>query len=779
MSGTYQPASGTPISWRVAENHTLIWDGQPYVPEGLRINGTPSEIAAARKAGFQDVVVDVPPSGNGWKDTIDALESGGMRYILSIDALFPAAKGFSVEPEAYRVSGITGDQHIEFPLPGATSALAVLVTERDAAVQKTERVSISDGKFAYEVKTPTSLEQVLLIYPEQSDASHPDYWEQFDAQRDILLATLQHNKTGKGFRGILNPMGKLFAPAGHVGRFVPESPYFRMEFRTYLETKYRNVVTAERAWSMGTNDLDSFEALSRLVPLWSESRGVGLLWDPSTDRTYTCEQRRSVIWTDINTAVISAAAKRFQRVVAAVQTIEDVPVLQEWTGWMPPFEMSVPEITGIAYRASGSAAPDFVDAASRPASSLLRWKSPGWLVCTDFHLDKSSDPAGTIDLAMAHFGSMGTRGAFFRTSNPDVLKIMAAAAARNDLAAGAGQTAPTVLYFPENAYNPATPQLLPSGKWWLPSPADGNRIDLGSGFYGYRYADNNGINTVLWTTNGLGRVRLRMLNTKAPTFTTSDGSDPKLRTLKTGVELTMGPDPILISGTDEMPVPEACITETLEHYQQLLSFGLGQGLDMSTEDFFYKDALASFERAPGDSFVNLRKQFWLLDKRVGRFTWVEGESSKDTNFSEVILESGCSNHAALHLHSPVATQQQGYYATYSLPIHYDGDQEVWIAARIPESLRPFVTVDVSGQKMQVSGNPVGIYSSGYGWYRLGTTRATTRMAKLTVLVNAPEGADMAIDAVLLSPGNFSPNGIDLPNAIPFEAPAAPKKRKGR
>jgi len=743
-----------------------MWDGAPYVPEGLRISGNPSEIAAAKAAGFQDVIVDLPPTGEGWKETIGELESAGMNYIISIDALFPSARGFAVEPEAYRVSGITMDQHVEFPMPSASSAFVALVTERDASIQKTERVQITNGKFVYDVKVPNGLENVLLVYPEQSDAAHADYWDSFDSQRDILLATLIRNKCGRGLRGFLNPMGKFFATVSRAGLFVPSSPFFRMEYRTYLEQKYRTVDTAMRAWGIGTNDIDSFEGLARLVPLWSQTRGVGALWDPSSNRIYECEQKRSLIWGDIESVIASAAAKRFSRLIASLQRVDDVPVIQDWTGWVPPFETASPEISGIGYATSGISVDSIVDGASRPTSSLMRWKTPGWLVCTDLRVDKSLD-RNVLDNALSQLGSMGTRGMFYRTTN----KIVRTGA----VDAWATESSPQVLYFPENAYNPATPKLLGSGKWWLPSPADGNRIDFGDGFHGYRYADANGINTVLWSDQPQ-RVRLRMSAPKLATFTPSDGVDPKARASKDGVELTLGENPLLISGTDEMPVPEPCIVDTTVKFQQLLNFGTGSGRDLSTESFMYRDSIAAFDRNPGDSFTNLRKQFWQLDRKLGQFTWIEAESSKNTNFSEVLAESGCSNNASLRLHIPTAARQ-AYFAEYNVTTRYEGDQEVWLAARIPNDARKSVSVDVAGQKLAFSDPPVSGYSSGYAWYRLGTTRIPKGVQKITVSVDPSDGVDLAIDTILLCPGHFIPRGISMPDAIVFVATPEKGKRK--
>src|SRR6185369_5392842 len=100
---------------------------------------------------------------------------------------------------------------------------------------------------------------------------------------------------GAGLRGIVNPLGRMLALARNDARFVPSSPYFRYEFRTYLEKKYRNIEVAQRAWSLSSNELKTFDEMARLVPLWAGNRGVSQLWDPTNDKMILCDQKRSSI----------------------------------------------------------------------------------------------------------------------------------------------------------------------------------------------------------------------------------------------------------------------------------------------------------------------------------------------------------------------------------------------------------------------------------------------------------------------------------------------------
>ncbi len=764
------------MNWSIDSKHNLMWGGAPYIPVGMEIGASPEAVAGAKKSGFGDVIVDLPPDGADWKSTISSLESSGMRYILSIDGLFPSAKGFAIEPEAYRIDHITGDQHVEFPLPGATSALVVLVTQRDSAVETSERVPITNDKFSYNVKTNTDLDEVLLVYPEQSDAGHPDYWDQFDGRRDAILSELNNCAPGPGLRAVLNPLGRMFSSSVGTGLFLPESPYFRSELIAYLRGKYRSVDTAIRAWGIGTNDLESFDALATLAPLWSGSRGIAKMWDTSTNTLYDCDSKHSNFWIDVDTVVAAAAAKRFERLIFAIQSVTNVPVLQDWTGWAAPFEASTAVLSGIGFNVSGNTSEDIIEAAARPTSSVLRWKSQGWLVCTQLEIADSSEAASSFRDLMDQMESMGVRGWFLRDSGVGVISAAAADAARRGTDAVAASFAPDPLFFPENALNPAFPKRLPGGKWWLPAPLDGNRLDFGSGFLGYVTSDGAAFETVLWTNGPPKLTTLRAANAKSIAVTTIDGAPVQFKMEKNGVEVTIDQVPIVIRSAGEIPVPQESFDETANNYAQLVSLADSLHKEISEYTLFLRDIAGRYDKDPGGSLQDLRKKFWELNRICAPFVWLEAESSRDTNFSEIAGLSGCSNGSALVLHTPVTTDPKGFHAEYSAHSLSKVDQEVWIAGKIPKEMEKYVTVDVAGQRLGIEDGPVSKYSDGFGWYKLGTVKLTAQTSDVSLRVNSPQGAYLAIDLVLLYPGNFKPDGVTMPPAVSF-VHAKPGKRK--
>lgn len=416
-----------------------------------------------------------------------------------------------------------------------------------------------------------------------------------------------------------------------------------------------------------------------------------------------------------------------------------------------------------------------LDGAAKPAGTVLRWQTPGWFLATDLR----PDPSAAFDSILDDLSSLGARGWFVRTKDAAMLKA-AAGESQKPVDDALAQWSPQPVFFPENATNPAMPQRLPGGKWWLPSPVDGNRIDLGTQFFAYRSQSNAGQVVAMWTAKGAGRVRLRMAKPATVRFTTLDGSDPQPKVLKNGIEVTMTDYPLLMTGTDEIPIPEAALGETVARFQALMSVAESKRRDTTEERFFFDDNALGFDKNPGGSFSELRRQYWKLNNKVGRLMWIEGERPTETNFSGPVPIPGCCNGSALTLNVPVATTPDGYFATYDVNVTSQQDVEVWMAARIPKEQRGEFRMIVGGESMRITEEPVSVYGQGFAWYKLGVTRLGGDQTTVRLEVKPTASADLAIDAILFYPGTFRPNGTTMPDGIDFaqfQKVQKPKKKK--
>lgn len=752
--GTYRPLNSAPMAWRINEHHTLIWAGDPYLPIGARVHGVEG-IAAAKAAGLNDVLLELPASGIGWTDCIEELEKNKQRYLIAINSVAPTAKGFAIEPESFRVPGILKDTEIDVPIPGASSALVVLVTRRDGMIHLSQRQPIEGGRLKMKVEAPNSLEHILLIYPETVGLSTPDYWEGFDAHRDALLASLRRYPLGRGLRGIVNPIGESIQLQTSSPHFVPSSAYFRMEFRAHLQDRYKSLDTVVKMWSIAASDIESWDQIVRLVPLWSESRGIPRLWDPVKERLYTCDSKRSTIWTDIQAVVSAASAKRISRLMPSVRSIVDVPIVQEWAGWSSLFDGPRSGLDGIAMRARGSQPSLLAESGSRAASSVLSRKDALWLPATDIAL---SGVPELLPNVIEDLTSMGARAWFVRTSDKAAMSALAALLPDSAVA----QWSPTALFFPESAMNPAMPQGLPGGRWWLPSPAAGDRIDLGRQFSAYRYLGGSKSFVALWSATPMPKVKLRLLEPKLAKVTLLDGSPAQVKVSKNGIEVAITEVPILIEGTNEIPVPEPAMAEVLLEFERITKIAEDEHKDATEEMYLFRDAKNGFDRNPGGSFVAMRTQVDRIVRKLATWEWIEAESSRNHSLSEVKQESGLSGGASLVLRAQISPNPEGFFAEYQSGVRTTLDQEVWLAARVPAEQRSLVRVEIGDQTLQMPAESVSPYGAGFAWYRLGVTRLAGSKAKIVVRVTGADGTDLALDALLLYPGTFMPRGPFMP-----------------
>ncbi|HRF59169.1 MAG TPA: hypothetical protein PLH94_04555 [Fimbriimonadaceae bacterium] len=756
-----QPAAAPSRLWMVNPNNTLVWDGKPYLPVGLRIEGTPEAIQQARSAGVNDVIVELPADGSGWAAALRSLEDAGMRYLIAINSAAPACTGVAVEPEGYRIPNITGPTKIDMKIPGATSALTVIATQRDGAVQDHRRIAVTDGRIETEIDPRMTLEHVFLVYPVVTELRVPDFWSAFDVYRDRLLATLRTHKPGRGLRGILNPMGVLIQFPNADSQFVPNDPAFRSEFEAFLRSKYASVDTALRSWTMAASEIGSFAEMARLVPLWSSTRGVTQFWDPEKDFLFACEGRKSAAWRDIQGAIRQAASRRFERLVASIQQISDVPVLQDWNGWTGPYSQPSPGVNGIGMPMRGPNPTALIDSAAPAASQILRWKNPGWLFASQIEVT-GENPAPQIRNTLDDAASLGARGWFVIARDAATRKAVADAA---DLSQDAtlGTWKPIPLFFPETTTNPPAAQRLPGGKWWLPAPVNGNRIDLGSGYAAYRLIDGAEPFVAFWRTGQPAKVKVRLANPKQGTFAAIDGSDLKMKPAKDGIEMTIGNVPILFTGSEEVPVPEDALLDTMREFDEIFARN-DRRIDAPEESFLYKDSLAGFDRNPGGSLLTVRAQLQRLYIRLARYSWIEAENTRETTFSEITPEPGVSNGAVLTLRSRLGAPPEGYVARYEITSRTEAPHEVWIAGRIPVAQRAEVSARIGDQVVRIQQGPLSLYSNGLGWYRLGSFNLVPGKHQLEIVVDAKEGAFLAIDTIVVTSRTFQPNGVFPPKA---------------
>jgi hypothetical protein len=727
------------------------------MPIGARVEGTPEAIKRAQTAGIQDLIVELPANGAGWDEALAALNEGGTRWFLAVASAAPGALGTVVEPQGFRMN-IQGKMDVDAEFPASEHALAVVVDKRTSTVRTYQTCPTPDGRLRASFDSLVQTPHVVLFYPVVRDLHTPDFWEGFDGHRDTLLQTLKSKKLGDNFRGIVDPMGAVARfPAPDI-MFVPRSPIFAVEMESYLREKYGAVETCLRAWSVGAHDITGWDQLARLVPLWSDTKGIASLWDPVKDKVYPSDRDRATTWTDIRTVIRSTAIRRYARLVQSIQQIVDVPVIQTWGGWSGPYDGAQTGVSGVGSEFQAATISDVIEGASRPASTVLQNERSKVFIITGLAIQ----PGSTVDIdtAIQETKAMGARGWFFRTSDAQQLSRIGSLAGKYRPDTADSEWKPRALFYPEGARNPAVPVKLFGGTWMLPSPAAGNRLELGTTLRGYYYSGAPRPYTVVWSAGQPVETKLFLSDPKAVTVEALDGSEVRIRVRKDSIELTITDVPLIFSGIEDVPIPEIAYEETVLMMTALFSnFGLlvDPGGD---QEFLFAQNASAFKRNPIGGYSALMRQFNTLAPRAAPYLWIEAERSPETNFGEARYTPGASGGDALVLESKLA-DANGYYARYPIRPRTKGEYEFWLAADIPPALRSDVTVVVDGKSLSITEAPISFYGLGLAWYKLG--KATlSQQSEVRLQVSPKVSSPIKIDVLVASPGPFVPNGSSLP-----------------
>lgn len=737
------------------------------MPLGWRVSATQDTIRAVASTGRLDCILDMPPAG--WPELISAAESSGLRYLLSRDAEAPRAPGFVVKPERFRLDGISRRGRIELTLPHAVSVYYVLATEEGSAISKRGWAPIQSGKITIQVDQAYVSEKFsLVLFPKYAYSDYTDFWERFDSSRDDLLKLLQHANLGAGLRGIVNPLGRVTKWTPVSGGFVPDSELFRIEFQNYLETKYRDVSSLNRAWRVRSFDLVDFPRASKLVALFSGNRGIESLWEPASDTLFAVDMKTSAYWADVRAAIDIAAARRTDRLANALQRVANVPVIYEWSGWSPLFDSRIHSGDGVGIRSvgAGSAATEM---AAGGASSAIAWRNRGWLVATEISPGNGAVPdARTLAQSVIHCADLGAKAWFVRMlpgSDHATLSGLEAETSANSHLVDRGRR---VLFYPENARFPADTMQLPGGIWWLPTPFAGNRIDIGTGYEGYRLVSPFGNSFVLWRSDAPKRVKLRFLDPSRANIMNYDGSQPDIKASKDGLELTVGTMPIIITGTDDLPVPQDALDALNADYRTLSAKARTAGIDVADSRFLFEDSSRRLSSNPGPAYNSMVENLRKIEKAVGPFVWTEAEKPDETNFAFAPSNAGASGGRILAVDTPFMHTEGSFYAAYVVRVKPAANElDLWIAARIPTPLRKLVQIELRGRDpIPLSDLSVASYGDGFSWFNVSRLQLNSGSHRITIRV-LPGAADydLSLDVVLLAPPGFRPSGLKLPPAL--------------
>ncbi|MBI2844352.1 MAG: hypothetical protein HYX78_13200 [Armatimonadetes bacterium] len=813
-SGEFKDKDGSLHSWKINGAHTLIWDGQPYIPLGgvfyskyICLGQTEENWQADFRAlelvkskGITDILLkSIGPVSwtkpEAWQRLLDYLDSSGFTYGVDLaDGPKAPLSGFIIEPTLYRLLNITQSSRLSFDMPDVTSAFWMLCSMADGRVITSGGATVSEGKVNVDVKVPTGESCVLLLYPERELANGgggvADLWGGFDEFRDRFVKFASEIKFGKGLRFFVDPLSsKMDLPEG-LASIIPDSADFRLEFEAYLSRKYRNIGSLNAAWDLVAGHLESFQEAARLIPLWRGTKGLPAAYDRARGHSYSLGGA-SKIWKDLEDFRDSSAQSYLNSAAELVKRYAaDVPVIYRPTRYHRIFANTSSRggFDGLGVEAYGHGESLVTESAGGLYGLAEESARSAWFVVTGT-LDtpkrgKSSSGYPSRETLAADLDSLaeiGVKGIFvlgLQVLPEEQWKNHSLVLAPEQLdwlrefkdkylSAGRADFVPRVVYYPQGLTVGASVKRLGPGEWWLPSLRVGTQLMMGSTVAAYTMAGQEGI--CIWSRSGEKTITYPLAEEQKVSLAHPSGADGILTVDKNKVALRLNSEPVLLTGMDPVQAfPLEIAEEEIAKLGPLVDKAKAAGGRAP-------DAEAAAERArgvlksgrPAIAYDIAHTFVRQISEALGTYTWIEAEYPLSHNFSGVESVSGASAGGCLVLDTKTHPPMCEYSAIFPVTVTKDATYEIWISCT-PRSTgcSPFsYSLDNGIFQSASSSMEVSAYAGLFAWSRVGIAKLSKGQHQLQIRVDGPGLSgkyNLDIDTIVLCPIEFKPEGIKKP-----------------
>lgn len=749
MSSSFPQASP---SWKISDQGGLIRNGSLYNPVGLAIDGDAASIGKVESLGVKNFCVSLPLVGADWKSTFTELQKSHSQFLVKVSSAAAPSTGYDIDPLGYRISNVTQPVTLDLNLPGTQSALLIFGTSRDSELEWHKVVNTPNGLLHIELNPLNDLNHVLLIYPLQQSMQLPDLWGGMNQSRDHLLNQLFSIKNTQGLVGIVDPFGDCPAGIPPNGHFVPTDKLFQSQFAEYLQKFYRDVKFVPAAWGMDITTFSTWSDYARLVPLWEGGSGAKDLYDPKTGSLYPVDTDHSLIWRDINTAINQMAQQRFKNISQTLHSILDVPVIQTWNGWGVPYEGEA-VVDGVSAVIQGNQNSEITEAAAKAQSSLSRWGHPGWLAATSLKID--STKGADISSAIQDLVSLNVQAAYLNPQSDEQLTLFAKFCASQNMGTPSRISA---VFYPDSVENPAFPQQIGGGRWWLPAPITGARLNLGSELYGYRMIDNIGPAEVIWGRQPDPNELLLFANPKVVTIESQANDFPSAKLEKDGIRLSIGTLPIVIRGTTETPAPASAVAEIAKRFAEFKKLPNFTHADTDALNYAYNEAATSLPRSPGPAFDKMQLTLNALQSRLGSYYFLSGGEPSDQNFGRREADPSSIGGRVWHIKSLLPQPAAAIEIQYEFSYLFSNPDHLWIAISGSDEDVAQVSLNYNGGLMHAKLPGILPFGYGYRWYDFGPFQMATGHPRFALDIDGKNPVDLKIDAILVAPEGIIPRG---------------------
>jgi len=152
---------------------------------------------------------------------------------------------------------------------------------------------------------------------------------------------------------------------------------------------------------------------------------------------------------------------------------------------------------------------------------------------------------------------------------------------------------------------------------------------------------------------------------------------------------------------------------------------------------------------------------------LGPDVWLEGEQSPANNFDGEYPMPGASNNLALVLDTDEEPPLAPYTASLVFDAPSNSSYEIWLAATAPsEGSKMSYSVEDTGWVPVTADGQAQDYAKGLAWYKIGVANLLPGRHTIKLRADGRRASDnryyFAIDAMVLSPRGFKPDGVVKP-----------------
>ncbi len=361
--GTMIDGAGMPHFWYINAAHTMIWDGEPYIPVGAMYLPAFSGLRQESYDKDQEVYAELIACGVTdlyfnpcwnpldrpawrWQALLDAAERAGIKYAWQLTAHVAPLLAYHVEARDYLVDAPhSGAYSVWIPStyfgrtsPGHKHFYALFDKDSEALIDfGPAQAKTKDVKSGVTVSAvallPEKTKGVIHFIPE---LHHPgdvhDYWKSVTPKFLARLRELMNRiRPGPGFRGFLDPLDNEQSWRDQQ-RMLPSGPEFQEQLSAWLAKRYKTLSALADAWSISPAP-SSFAQAGRLLPVGKASPDSDVGWcvDLESRTKFRVDLPRSQLWDDLVEFRDSSIREMNNRVAEVIKSAVNAPVIQKLT----------------------------------------------------------------------------------------------------------------------------------------------------------------------------------------------------------------------------------------------------------------------------------------------------------------------------------------------------------------------------------------------------------------------------------------------------------------